>query len=187
MSKKETVFEKLHSLNVNELVEKKGKFVYLSWAYAWAELKKVAPNAEVKVYHDEVTNKPYFGLGNAGALVKVGVTVEGVEHISYLPCMDYSNKAKPESSIDAMDINKAIQRATVKAIALHGLGLYIYAGEDLPNGEENKESNKKEIKTISRRRVVSKEVKEKKAEEVENPVEKAEEQKPSGRGFRRRG
>ncbi len=138
---KETVFEKLNAINVNGKTEKKGGFTYLSWAFAWGELKKLYPNAEVTVYHDEVNgNKPYFGYGDAGVLVKVGVTVEGIEHISYLPCMDFKNKAIPESKVNMMDVNKAIQRATVKAIGLHGLGLYIYAGEDLPEGEEPKES-----------------------------------------------
>lgn len=141
-----SVFNELMKVNVNDKTDKKGKFTYLSWAFAWAELKKVAPDAKVTVYHDDITNKPYFGLGDAGVLVKVGVEVDGNEHISYLPCMDFKNKAIPESDVDAMDVNKAIQRATVKAIGLHGLGLYIYAGEDLPEGEEG-EPKKKATKT----------------------------------------
>lgn len=132
----ETVFEKLSKINVNEKTEKKGGFTYLSWAFAWGELKKLYPDSQVKVYHDEVTNKPYFSGGNSGVIVKVGVTVEGIEHINYLPCMDFKNKAIPEDKVTMMDVNKAIQRATVKAIGLHGLGLYIYAGEDLPEGDD---------------------------------------------------
>lgn len=144
----ESLFDRLSKINVNDKTESKGGFTYLSWAFAWSELKKAAPNAEVKVYHDELTNKPYFGLGDAGVLVKVGVIVDGLEHISYLPCMDFKNKSIPESKVDAMHINKAIQRATVKAIGLHGLGLYIYAGEDLPEDDAEskvkKSSSKKE-------------------------------------------
>ena len=136
----ESLFEQLNKINVSDKTDKKGKFTYLSWVYAWAELKKRSPNAKVTVYHDHNTNMPYFAAGKAGVIVKVGVEVEGVEHISYLPCMDFSNKAKPEDKVDMMDVNKAIQRATVKAIGLHGLGLYIYAGEDLPEGEEEPKS-----------------------------------------------
>jgi len=139
----ESVFEKLNKLNVSDKTETKGRFTYLSWVYAWSELKKVDPNAQSKVYHNEATNLPYFGAGSAGVIVKVGVTVNGVEHINYLPAMDFKNKAIPEDKVDMMDINKAIQRATVKAIALHGLGLYIYAGEDLPEGEEKPEKESK--------------------------------------------
>lgn len=138
-----TVFETLSAINVNDKTEKKGGFTYLSWAFAWGELKKLYSDSQVKVYHDEVTNKPYFGGGNGGVIVKVGVTVEGVEHINYLPCMDFKNKAIPEDKVTMMDVNKAIQRATVKAIGLHGLGLYIYAGEDLPEGEEKESPVKK--------------------------------------------
>lgn len=142
--KKETTFERLNKLNVSDYVEKKGQFTYLSWVYAWSEAKKEDPNAQAVVYHNEVTNLPYFGAGDAGVLVKVGVTINGVEHINYLPAMDFKNKAIPESKVTMMDVNKAIQRATVKAIALHGIGLYIYAGEDLPEGGE---APKKEAKS----------------------------------------
>ena len=131
------------------------------------------------VYHDEINNKPYFGLGQAGVLVKVGVSINNVEHISYLPCMDFRNNAIPESEITAMDVNKAIQRATVKAIGLHGLGLYIYAGEDLPE----EESSKKEAKAPTRTPA-------KKEKNVEALQDKKEDEAPKEtkgrRGFRRR-
>jgi hypothetical protein len=125
------IFKQLSSINVNNKTEKKGKFTYLSWAFAWAELKKVSPTATSKVYHDENTNMPYFA-SKAGVIVKVGVTVDELEHINYLPVMDFRNASIPADKVNMMDVNKAIQRCTVKAIALHGLGLYIYAGEDLP-------------------------------------------------------
>jgi len=136
----ETVFEQLNNISVKGKTDTKGKFTYLSWVYAWSELKKVAPDSTVKVFHNDTTNLPYFGAGDAGVIVKVGVTVNGLEHINYLPCMNFSNKAIKESEVNMMDVNKAIQRATVKAIALHGLGLYIYAGEDLPEEEAKKAS-----------------------------------------------
>ena len=146
MSKK-TIFETLSVIDVSDKTEKKGKFTYLSWAFAWAEIKKVAPNVKVSVYENS-EGLPYFS-SEAGVMVKVGVTVDEIEHISYLPCMDFSNKAIPREKINMMDVNKAIQRATVKAIALHGLGLYIYAGEDLPedsNGSIDRTETKKETK-----------------------------------------
>jgi hypothetical protein len=130
------IFKTLSEINVNTHTEKKGKFTYLSWAFAWAELKKNYPSATSKVYHDKNTNMPYFE-SNAGVIVKVGVTIDGLEHINYLPAMDFRNLAIPSEKITMMDVNKTIQRCTVKAIALHGLGLYIYAGEDLPEEVTN--------------------------------------------------
>ena len=143
------IFEKLSKVNVNSKTEKKGKFIYLSWAFAWAELKKVSPTATSKVYHDENTNMPYFA-SKAGVIVKVGVTIEGLEHINYLPVMDFRNASIPADKVNMMDVNKAIQRCTVKAIALHGLGLYIYAGEDLPEEPQRKQPSEqlKECKTL---------------------------------------
>ena len=142
MSKK-SVFETLNDISVKGKTDQKGKFTYLSWTFAWSELKKVAPDAFSTVYHDENTNMPYFS-SDAGVMVKVGVTINEQEHISYLPCMDFKNNAKKVDKVDMMDVNKAIQRATVKAIALHGLGLYIYAGEDLPEVEAVKVAKKPE-------------------------------------------
>lgn len=153
----ETIFEQLNKISVKGKTDTKGKFTYLSWVYAWSELKKVAPDSTVKVYHDERTGLPYFADGDAGVMVKVGVTVNGLEHINYLPCMNFNNKAIKASDVNMMDVNKAIQRATVKAIALHGLGLYIYAGEDLPEGEEPVKSPvKKATKAADKPKVVAK-------------------------------
>ena len=86
------------------------------------------PDSTRTVY--EVDGLPYIAT-NQGVMVKVGVTVKGIEHIEYLPVMNHQNKCIPADKANMMDINKAIQRCTVKAIARHGLGLYIYAGEDL--------------------------------------------------------
>ena len=148
----ESVFEQLNKISVKGKTDTKGRFTYLSWVYAWSELKKVAPDASTKVYHDERTGMPYFA-SDAGVIVKVGVTVNGLEHINYLPCMDFKNKAIQADKVDMMDVNKAIQRATVKAIALHGLGLYIYAGEDLPEGDAPK---KKPVSASEKPKVAAK-------------------------------
>jgi hypothetical protein len=187
----ETLFEQLSKVNVNDKTEKKGKFTYLSWAFAWGELKKVAPDAKVTVYHNEADNMPYF-TSDAGVIVKVGVEVNGIEHISYLPLMDFKNKSISSDSFDMMDVNKAIQRATVKAIGLHGLGLYIYAGEDLPEEEQDgkpkktssrkKEEEPKEDKPKRTRRDKKDDAPEESVEEQSN--EKA--PKKRGRGFRRK-
>lgn len=129
-----SVFEKLNSINVNGHTEKKNGLTYLSWAWAWAELLKAYPDATYTVYE----NKDGWNYHTDGrtAWVKTGVTVEGKEHIEELPVMDFKNRSIPLDSITSMDVNKAIQRSLTKAVARHGLGLYIYAGEDLPEGEE---------------------------------------------------
>ena len=166
----ETVFDNLNKINVSDKTDKKGKFTYLSWVFAWSEVKKRYPNVKTTVYENTL-GQPYFADGDAGVMVKVGVTIEEVEHISYLPCMDFSNKAIKASAVNMMDINKAIQRATVKAIGLHGLGLYIYAGEDLPEDDSPSSPVKKKADKV----VEKKEVK---------VVEKKVESKKSGNSFR---
>lgn len=139
-------FMELNSVDVSEKIEKKGKLTYLSWAWAWGELKKRHPDATSTVYETE-NGMNYFNDGKT-AWVKVGVTVNGIEHIEYLPVMDMGNqKSMPLERVTSWDVNKAIQRAITKAIARHGLGLYIYAGEDLP--EEPKKGKKSEEDTIS--------------------------------------
>jgi hypothetical protein len=129
LNTKET-FAKLASVDCRKYEEKKNGLTYLSWAYAWSEVCKVAESVSRTVY-ETANGRNYWDDGRT-AWVKVGVTVNGIEHIDYLPVMDHRNKAIPLEQIDSFSVNKAIQRSTVKAIALHGLGLNIYAGEDLP-------------------------------------------------------
>ena len=122
-------------LNVNEHVEKKQNLSYLSWAWAWAEALKADPAAsfEVKTFkHDEYTEVPYMGV-NGTAMVWVTVTLFGKPMTCFLPVMDHRNK--PITNPDAFQVNTAIMRCMTKGLALHGLGLYIYAGEDLPEGD----------------------------------------------------
>lgn len=134
MEKGKSVFETLNAINCNERVEKKNGLSYLSWAWAWTIVKKNYPDAFYTIYEVE-RGIPYFNDGHT-AWVKTGVTIEGLEHIEYLPIMDFRNKSIPVEAITSMDINKSIQRSLTKACARHGLGLYIYAGEDLPESEE---------------------------------------------------
>ena len=126
-------FEILSAINVNEHTEKKNGLTYLSWAWAWAEVKKVDPLANYTVY-ENANGWNYHTDGNT-CWVKVGVTVGGQEIIEYLPVMDYKNKSIPLDSVTSMDVVKSVQRATTKAIGRHGLGGYLYAGEDLPEAD----------------------------------------------------
>lgn len=130
----ENYFTELNSINVNGKTEKKNGLTYLSWAWAWAEIKKLHPDATYTIY-DNAQGWNYHTDGMT-AWVKTGVTICGVEHIEELPVMDYKNKSIPLDNITSFDVNKAIQRSLTKACARHGLGLYIYAGEDLPESEE---------------------------------------------------
>lgn len=126
----ENYFVVLNKVNVNEHTEQKNGLTYLSWAWAWGEVKKVFPDANYTIY-ENAQGWNYFTDGKTG-WVKTGVTVNGIEHIEYLPIMDYRNRSIPADNITSFDVNKSIQRSLTKACARHGLGLYIYAGEDLP-------------------------------------------------------
>lgn len=123
-------FQDLNAVNVNEHTEKKNGLTYLSWAWAWGEIKKRFPDATYTIY--ENANGWNYHTDGSTAWVKTGVTVNGIEHIEYLPIMDSRNKSISVVSVTSFDVNKAIQRSLTKACARHGLGLYIYAGEDLP-------------------------------------------------------
>jgi hypothetical protein len=122
-----SAFAELEKVNVSGHTEKKGRFTYLSWPFAYSELFKRYPQAEIDV-------RDWDGFpavkGPKGWMVCVSVTVEGVRRTQWHPVLDNNNRPIPEPDVFA--INTSIQRGTVKAIALHGLGLYIYAGEDLP-------------------------------------------------------
>jgi len=128
------MFKELNAINVNKMTEKKGNLTYLSWAFAWQEVKKLCPDMNRTVYENAVGNN--YHTDGRTAWVKVGVTIAGIEHIDYLPIMDARNNAIPVEKVTSFDVNKAIQRSTTKAIGLHGLGLYIYAGEDMPEDDK---------------------------------------------------
>ncbi len=124
-------FVQLNNINVNDKTEKKNGFTYLSWASAWGKIKKRYPDATYTVYE----NKDGLNYHHDGctAWVKTGVTVNGIEHIEYLPVMDCNNKSITLANITSFDVNKAIQRSLTKACARHGLGLYIYEGKEFPD------------------------------------------------------
>ena len=153
-------FIELYSLDVNKYVEKKQNLSYLTWSYAWAEFKKIYPDATYTIMKDE-NGRCYFGDEEIGYLVYTTVTAGGLTYEMWLPVMDNANKSMKlnaytytvadwqwspeygkkikvgdiEKSVEAIsmfDINKAVMRCLVKNLAMFGLGLYIYAGEDLP-------------------------------------------------------
>lgn len=154
MENKKSTFDVLSAINVNDKVEKKNGLTYLSWAWAWAEVKKVYPDASYEVIGDKNTSKPYFYDEDLGYMVVTSVTIEGKTLDMWLPVMDGANKAmmaKPytykgnswvngkkvevNKTVEAatmFDINKTLMRCLTKNLAMFGLGLYIYAGEDLP-------------------------------------------------------
>jgi hypothetical protein len=141
-----SIFETLSAINVNDKVEKKSNLTYLSWAWAWGEVKKTFPSAVYDVVFDTNTNKPYFYDENLGYMVMTSVTIEGQTLEMWLPVMDGANQAMKAHSyeyttrygvktVDAatmFDINKTLMRCLTKNLAMFGLGHYIYAGEDLP-------------------------------------------------------
>lgn len=147
MTQIKSTFKTLASINVKDKIEKKGRFDYLSWAYAWAIIKDKYPDANRKVYESEHTGLNYFTDGNT-AYVKVGVTLGGVEHIDYLPIMNHQNKSVKTESLTSFDVNKSIQRSMVKAIAMHGLGLSLWAGEDLVDVSEERPPVKQSVKPM---------------------------------------
>ena len=161
LSSEKSIFEKFYSLNVSEYVEKKDDLTYLSWTYAWAEAKKRFPNLTYKIHLFGENHLPYVYDENTGYMVFTEVTINNLTHTMWLPVMNGSNKAmknKPYTydtkykkglvveAATMFDINKTIMRCLVKNLAMFGLGLYIYSGEDLPEPIENE--NKEIIKQL---------------------------------------
>ena len=137
----ENYFLVLNAINVNGKTEQKGNLTYLSWAWAWAEVKKRFPDATYTIYENE--HGWNYHTDGKTCWVKTGVTVNGIEHIEYLPVMDNRNNSITADKVTSFDVNKAIQRSLTKAVARHGLGLYIYAGEDLPEADKEEDAARK--------------------------------------------
>lgn len=124
-------FEEVMQINVNEKTEKKGNLTYLSWAWAWAEFKKIYTDATYEV--KKFDGLPYVHDSDTGYMVYTSVTASGLTYEMWLPVMDARNKTLMNATM--FDINKTIMRCLAKNLAMFGLGLYIYAGEDLPEEE----------------------------------------------------
>ncbi len=149
MSNTKSVFKTLSEVSVKSKVERKGNLDYLSWANAWSMLKQFYPSAQRVVYEDPSTGLNFFTDGRT-AYVKVGIVVNDLEHIDYLPVMDYRNNAVPVDKITSFEVNKTIQRSTAKAIALHGLGLSLWSGEDIPvTTDSSSSSTSAKVKVIT--------------------------------------
>ena len=139
METTKSVFATLNAIDCSKHVEKKNGLTYLSWAWAWSIVKENYPESFYVIYEQNGLN--YFTDGRT-CWVKTGVTIEGLEHIEYLPVMDFKNASIPLERVTSFDVNKAIQRSLTKACARHGLGLYIYAGEDLPDKADDSNRDK---------------------------------------------
>lgn len=122
-------FKKLNGLDVNGHTEKKNGLTYLSWAWAWAEVKKIYPDATYKILKNS-ENMPMFGNEKNGYMCYTEITLEGMTYEMWLPIMDFKNKSILQPT--TFDINKTVMRCLTKNLAMFGLGLYIYAGEDMP-------------------------------------------------------
>ena len=128
-----SVFETLSKIKCK--TEKKGRFDYVSWAEAWKNVKKAYPNANFKVYETE-KGFPAFVSDKIGGFVKVGVTIEELEHIEHFPILNNYNKSISKDIMTSFDINTSIKRALVKCLAFHGLGLHVYDGEEFVEDKE---------------------------------------------------
>lgn len=143
---KQSTFMQLYKTDVSKYIEKKGQFNYLSWAHAVAELKKACPTARWGVTKAE-DGSPFFKT-DCGYFVDVWVEVDGVSLSQIHPVLDNRNQSieKP----NAFQINTSLQRALAKAIALHGLGLYIFAGEDLPEPDALSSKEEQELYDLAK-------------------------------------
>lgn len=163
-----SVFDTLNAVDVSTKIKTKNGLTYLSWASAWAEVKKKYPDAtyEIKpqVIDDGGNTRFWHDDGRTG-WVEVGVTISGIEIVEVLAIMDFKNKSIPADQITSVDANKSMKRCLVKACALHGLGMYIYEGEDLPEEASKTIELKEKIKELVAKKVkLSDKAKEKVAE-----------------------
>ena len=167
------MFDALYSLDLSDKLEKRDndKLSYLSWANSWAEFKRAYPNAEYRIVKNPETNLPYFNDPDIGIIVYTEVTADNQTYEMWLPVMNGANKAMKETAytyqvydtfkrqyvektVNAatmFDINKTIMRCLVKNLAMFGLGLYVYAGEDIPCDETTQTDNTNPKKQTMRR------------------------------------
>ena len=158
---KKSIFQTLNDINVNDHVEKKNELTYLSWAWAWQTVMKIYPDAKYEIFKDE-NHRPFIEDIELGLMCFTTITINGTTHEMWLPVMDSANNAmkrteytiktwskyenrwkeKKVAAATMFDINKTIMRCLVKNLAMFGLGLYIYAGEDLPETESVQEAER---------------------------------------------
>ena len=164
MEEQNKIFNELFHLDVNEHTQQKNRLTYLSWAWAWAEVKKKYPTAEYTIERFGEEKKPYFYDEALGYMVFTTVTIEGLTHEMWLPVMDHANMPMKDKDYTTMrwkkettvqqasmfDINTTIMRCLTKNLAMHGLGLYIYAGEDLPESPPLETVTKKQADELKK-------------------------------------
>lgn len=132
---KKSVFETLNGVDVSEKTKEKNSLTYLPWITAWSEVKKRYPDATYKIepqVMDDFGNTRFWHDDGKTGWVEVSVTIDGLTHTEVLAIMDFKNKSIPVDQITSVDANKSMKRCLVKAIAMHGLGAYIYSGEEIP-------------------------------------------------------
>lgn len=153
MGAEKNYFQELYDIDLSHKADEKNGLTYLPWSAVWAEVKKIHPDAEYRIYENE-NGRPWFDDGRT-AWVKTGVIICGIEHIEYLPIMNHRNQSIPADNVNSTDANKSIQRSITKACGRHGIGLFVYEGEDLPESvaELNKanEANMKLATEIAKR------------------------------------
>lgn len=150
MANEKSVFDTLNSVDVSEKVKDKNGLTYLSWSSAWSEVKKKFPDATFKIYPqvDESGNTRFWHDDGRTGWVEVGVTIDGTEIVEVLAIMDFKNKSIKAEDITSVEANKSLKRCLVKACAMHGLGLYIYEGEELPEETSKTIELKEEIAVL---------------------------------------
>ena len=151
-----STFDVLFKIDVEKQIKKKGKLSYLPWAAAWAEVKKIYPDASFHIFKQQIdefgNTRPWFDDGRTG-WVEVSVTINGEEITETLAIMDFKNQSIPAENITSVEANKSIKRCLVKACALHGLALYIYLGEDIPEEVAMVDDLKDKITALVKKKV----------------------------------
>lgn len=164
----DNIFSILNNVDVSNKIKEKGGLSYLSWSSAWSEVKKKYPDATYEIKPqviDEGGNTRFWHDDGKTGWVEVSVTIGGITHTEVLAIMDFKNKSIPAENITSVDANKSLKRCLVKALAMHGLGLYIYEGEDLPEEASKTIELKDKIKELVNKKVkLSDKAKEKVAE-----------------------
>ena len=151
-----SIFDTLNNINVGEKTKEKNNLTYLPWAAAWEAVKRIYPDATFEISEqviDEFGNKRFWFSDGKTGWVKVSVTIEDITMTEVLPIMDYRNQAIPAEKITSTDANKSFKRCLVKCLALHGLGTYIFLGEDLPEKESKTIDIKEEIGKLAEKKV----------------------------------
>lgn len=171
----DNIFKTLNAIDVTPKVKQKNNLTYLSWASAVAEAKKHYPDMSITIYPqvvDDRGNTRFWHDDGKTGWVEVGVTINGKEEREVLAIMDFKNKAIPAENITSVDANKSLKRCLVKAIALHGLGLFIYEGEDTPEDVAKATALQNEILELIKKKCALSEAAKTKVGEIAKEAEK---------------